>query len=259
MKTLDINCDMGESFGNWNMGDDANVMRRITTANVACGFHAGDAVTMMNTVALANENDVAVGAHPGLPDLLGFGRRVMSISHDDAYAYVAYQVGALQAFLKAQGMALNHVKPHGAMFLLMRDPENSKAALDAILDVAPEAAFYWPGPMGREPITAAAAARGMTVVTEAYPDLDATEDGSLIVERKKKPVEPSVIYDRVCQILQNQELTTSVGNIVPMDVQSVCIHGDGPNALAVLDAVHKAAADSNVTIACATDKKGATG
>lgn len=251
MKTLDINCDMGESFGNWNMGDDANVMRKITTANVACGFHAGDPVTMMNTVAMANENNVAVGAHPGLPDLLGFGRRVMSISQDDAYAYVAYQVGALQAFLTAQGMKLSHVKPHGAMFHLMRDPENSKAALDAILDVAPNAAFYWPGPMGREPITKAAAERGMTVVPEAYPDLNYTSDGSLIVERKKKWIEPSLIYDRVCQILQDKELTTEGGNAVPMDVPSVCIHGDGPNALDVLDAVRKAATDSGYTIACA--------
>ncbi|MBE2276751.1 MAG: LamB/YcsF family protein [Rhodobacteraceae bacterium] len=251
MKTLDINCDMGESFGNWNMGDDANVMRKITTANVACGFHAGDPVTMMNTIAMANENNVAVGAHPGLPDLLGFGRRVMTISQDDAYAYVAYQVGALQAFLRAQGMKLNHVKPHGAMFHLMRDAENSKAALDAILDVAPDAAFYWPGPMGREPITAAAAERGMTVIPEAYPDLDYTQDGSLIVERKKKWVDPSLIYDRVCQILQHKELTTEAGNAVPMDVPSVCIHGDGPNALDILDAVRRAATDSGFTIACA--------
>jgi 5-oxoprolinase (ATP-hydrolysing) subunit A len=251
-KVLDINCDMGESFGNWKAGDDAAVMPKITTANIACGFHASDPVTIMSTVELALANKVAVGAHPGLPDLLGFGRRIMAVSPDDIYAYIAYQVGAVQAFLRAQGATLNHVKPHGAMFHLMRQDDLVEAALDAIEDVAPEAAVYWPGPLGREPFTAKAAARGMRVIPEVYPDLDYTSDGSLIVERQKKPVAGAVIFRRVCQVLTDQELTTSAGNVVPMAINSVCIHGDGPNVSEVLDAVHRAAAECRYRVAVAT-------
>ncbi len=251
MKRLDINCDMGESFGNWVMGDDANVMTRISTANVACGFHAGDPVTMMRTVEFAKASKVAVGAHPGVPDLLGFGRRVMSLTTDDVYSYVAYQVGALGAFLRAQGMRMNHVKPHGAMFHLLRDLENAKAALDAIMDTEPGAALYWPGPMGREPVTRIAAERGFKVITEVYPDLNYTSDGSLIVERKKKPVAPELVYERVCQVLQDGRLRTEDGTVIPMRVDSVCVHGDGPNALEVLDGVHRAASDCGYVIACA--------
>ena len=131
-KVLDINCDMGESFGNWKAGDDAAVMPRITTANIACGFHASDPMTMMRTVELALTNKVAVGAHPGLPTLLGFGRRVMAVSADEIYANVAYQVGALQAFLRAQGAVLNHVKPNGAMFHMMRQCQRANNVIDRI-------------------------------------------------------------------------------------------------------------------------------
>lgn len=249
---LDINCDMGESFGNWRVGNDAAVMPKITTANIACGFHASDPVTMMRTVEMAKANQLAVGAHPGLPDLLGFGRRVMAVSPTDVYAYVAYQVGALQAFLTAQGMPLNHVKPHGAMFHLMRNDELADAALDAIIDVVPDAAVYWPGPFGREPFTRKAAERGLRVVAEAYPDLEYTADGSLVVEREKQPVAADVIYKRVVSILTDKKMPACDGTFVPMDVQSICIHGDGPNVMEVLDAVHSAAAACGFRVECAT-------
>jgi UPF0271 protein len=256
-KVLDINCDMGESFGNWKAGDDVAVMPRITTANIACGFHASDPITMMRTVELAMANKVAVGAHPGLPDLLGFGRRVMAVSADEIYAYVAYQVGALQAFLRAQGATLNHVKPHGAMFHMMRDEVLAQSALDAIQDVAPEAAVYWPGPSGRELFTTIAGARGMRVIPEVYPDLDYTRDGSLIVERQKKAVAGDLVFRRVCQVLSDQELTTSEGNVIPMAVSSVCVHGDGPNVGEVLDAVHRAAAECGYRVEAATARPAA--
>ena len=245
---------MGESFGNWKMGNDAAVMPKITTANIACGFHASDPVTIRRTVELARANSVAAGAHPGVPDLLGFGRRVMSLTAEDIYAYVAYQVGALQAFLRAQGLQLNHVKPHGAMFHLMRQDELADAALDAILDVASGAAVYWPGPFGREPFTRKAAERGLSVYSEVYPDLNYTSDGSLIVEREKQPVEAEIVYERMCQVLSSSELTTKDGNKVPMEIQSCCVHGDGPNVLDLLDTIHRAAKDCGYRVACATQE-----
>ena len=123
LASIDINCDMGESFGNWQMGNDAGMMPLITTANVACGFHAGDPVTLLNTCKLAGQHGVVVGSHPGLPDLLGFGRRAMNITPEDAYAYVVYQTGALQAALRANGMKLHHIKPHGAFYSVLRTNE----------------------------------------------------------------------------------------------------------------------------------------
>jgi UPF0271 protein len=252
--TFDINCDMGEGFGNWCMGDDASVLPLISTANLACGFHAGDPLIMLNTVALAKAAGTAVGAHPGLPDLLGFGRRVINVSPTDLYAYIVYQVGALQGFLNAAGLSLNHVKPHGAMFHVLRDSVLADAALDAIGAVAPDAAIYWAGPANREPFAARAMARGIRVCAEAYPDLDYTDDGSLIVEREKRPVEPNLVYQRIVEIIAKKTLTNRTGTRLPMNVESVCVHGDGPNALAVIEAARKAVADCGLQVGCATVK-----
>ncbi len=250
--TFDINCDMGEGFGNWRLSEDEAILPLISTANLACGFHAGDPVIMMDTVAQAKANGVAVGAHPGLPDLLGFGRRVIAVSPQDLYAYVAYQVGALSGFLRAEGLPMNHVKPHGAMFHVLRDPALSQATLDAIAATAPGAAVYWAGPTGREIFTAQAAQRGMRVCAEAYPDLNYTNDGSLILERKKQAVEPEVIYHRMVEIITEQTLTNQEGTRLPMNVESVCIHGDGPNAIAVIEAARRAIADCGRRVGCAT-------
>ncbi len=248
-RILDINCDMGEGFGNWRMADDAAVLPLVTTANLACGFHAGDPVIMMETAGAARAAGVAVGAHPGLPDLAGFGRRVMALSAAELHACVAYQVGALQAFLRIHGLPLNHVKPHGAMFHVLRNPEMAEAALDAITGTAPGAPIYW---LAGEVFTARARARGLRVVTEAYPDLDYADDGMLLVERRKRPVEPAVIEARITEILTRGTLTNSRGTTLPMDVESVCIHSDGPNVLEVLAAVRRAAEACGVALACAT-------
>lgn len=249
---FDINCDMGEGFGNWRMGDDSSVMPLIGTANLACGFHAGDPLIMRNTVAMAKAAGVAVGAHPGLPDMLGFGRRAMAVSVEDLYAYFVYQIGALKGFLQAAGLPLNHVKPHGAMFHVLRDPALADAALDAIAAAAPEAAVYWIGPAGREIFATRAAERGMRVVLEAYPDLDYQDDGSLIVERVKRVVEPELIHRRVVELIRHKTLTTRSGAILPMDVESICIHSDGPNALAVIEAARRAIVECGCEVGCAT-------
>jgi len=249
MDSFDINCDMGEGFGNWRMSDDDAVLPLISTANLACGFHAGDPVIMMKTVAAAKTHGIAVGAHPGLPDLLGFGRRVIAVTPQDLYAYVAYQIGALSAFLRASDLPMNHVKPHGAMFHLLRDPALCEATLDAIAAAAPGAAIYW---AARELFTAQAAQRGLRVCAEAYPDLDYANDGSLILERQKRPVDPDLIYRRVVEVITHKTLTNREGTVLPMDVQSVCIHSDGPNAMDVIAAARRAIADCGRRVGCAT-------
>ena len=248
-RTFDINCDMGEGYGNWTVGDDAAVMPLVSTANLACGFHAGDPIIMMNTVALAKSAGVAVGAHPGLPDMMGFGRRMMALSAPDLYAYYVYQIGALKGFLQAAGMSLNHVKPHGAMFHVLRDPALADAALDAIVAASPGAAIYW---VAHEIFATRAAARGLRVVQEAYPDLDYTEEGSLIVERVKRPVEPELVFDRMIEIITRKTLTTRGGTTLPMEVDSVCVHSDGPNAREVIEAARRAIVACGLTVGCAT-------
>lgn len=231
MRMMDINCDCGESFGNWSMGADEDVLPFVTTANVACGFHGGDPATMERTVALAHRLAVAVGAHPGLPDLLGFGRRRMDITPDDAYAYVVYQAGALAAFLKPHGMRLNHVKPHGALYLMLNEREDlADAVARAVIDVCPEARMYWPAPIEGRAMPEAARAHGIRVVGEVYFDLRYDADRRLVLERKKRPLDLDDLRTRVADYLATGEITAITGERLRIEADSICVHGDGPNA-----------------------------
>lgn len=249
LTSLDVNADMGEGFGNYHYGNDETLMEHITTANVACGFHAGDPLIMRRTVELAVQHNVALGAHPGTPDLLGFGRRTMTLTPEDVFAYVTYQAGALAGFARQQGKTLHHIKPHGAMYNILKDETLAATAIEAIQTVEPTAFFYWIGPMGHEPISQIAADAGMRVVMEAYPDLDYTPEGNLIVERFKKPVDPAVVAARVRRILTDQTFEAIDGTIIPMEVESVCIHSDGPNAVEVARAIRDTAESLGVEIA----------
>jgi 5-oxoprolinase (ATP-hydrolysing) subunit A len=163
-RTIDINADVGQGFGRWSLGDDEGLMDVISSASVACGFHAGDPLIMRRTVELAKARGVAVGAHTGTPDVLGFGRRIMELTGEEAYAYTLYQLGALREFLHAAGLDLHHVKPHGAMYALLRDPEVADGVARAIDDVMVEPVLYWAAPDRTGPLAAAAARRGIELV-----------------------------------------------------------------------------------------------
>lgn len=249
LKKMDINCDMGESFGNWNMGDDVGMMPRITTANVACGFHASDPVTMVNTVKLAKKHGVAVGAHPGLPDLLGFGRRAMNITAEDAYAYVVYQVGALQATLATQGMKLHHIKPHGAFYSVLKTGDELAAAVaEAIKELSDDPILYWPAPT-TSALPSAAKKLGIRVVGEIYPDLTYGPDGALIIQREKHETDVNFAAAQVRRYVETGKVEANDGSLIELDAESLCIHGDGPNATAVADAIR----DTLNQIACEID------
>lgn len=236
--TMDINCDCGESFGNWSMGADDALMPMITTANVACGFHGGDPLVMQKTVALARDNGVAVGAHPGLPDLVGFGRRRMKISPDDAYAMVVYQAGALKAFLEAVGMTLHHVKPHGALYSMLNEEDDlAEAVTAAIRDVCPKPLLYWPCPVEKHALPRAAMKAGIPVVGEVYFDLGYSDAADLVVERKKSAKDLDDIRDRVRRYLDDGTILSVSGKPIRLDGQTICIHGDGPNAVAIAETV----------------------
>jgi 5-oxoprolinase (ATP-hydrolysing) subunit A len=249
MRTIDINSDLGESFGNWRMGNDEAVIPEITSANVACGFHASDPVTMIRTVALCKQSGVEVGSHPGLPDLLGFGRRPIRITPDDCYAYVLYQTGALQAVLAAAGMTLHHLKPHGAFYSILREDEPLAAAFcEAALALMPEPVVYWPeGPELALP--RAARERGIRVVMEVYVDMDYAPDGSIVIQREKHETDIGKAAAQIRRFLEEGVVLANDGNLIPLEAESICVHGDGPNALEVIKALRRTIEDCGNSVA----------
>ena len=249
IKTIDINCDMGESFGNWKMGDDEGMMPFITTANVACGFHASDPLTMIDTCKRAREHGIAVGAHPGLPDILGFGRRTMAITADDAYAYTVYQVGALQASLATQGLKLHHIKPHGAFYSVLKtQQELADAVAEAIAQLSDAPILYWPAPTSTA-LPTACKKRGIRVVGEIYPDLHYAADGSLVIQRQKHETDVAYACAQVKRYVQTGKVEALDGSLVALDAESLCIHGDGPNSVEVAKAIQQTLRDIGCDIA----------
>jgi UPF0271 protein len=235
---LDVSCDLGESFGNWRLGADAELIPQITTASVACGFHGGDPLTMAQTVALAAEHGVVIGSHPGLPDLLGFGRRVMDVSPEDLAAYVSYQTGALEAFLRPHGMTLNHVKPHGALYPMLNAREDLAAAtITAVSQAMPEPVLYWPAGSEDRALLRAARERGVRVVREFYADARYKADGETVVERRREPVDPDAAEAALRRFIAHREVETIDGTVIALEAETVCVHGDLPTAVAVVERV----------------------
>ena len=233
-----INCDMGEGFGLYRIGDDAALMPLIDVANVACGFHAADPVQMQATVRLARAHGVAVGAHPSLPDLQGFGRREMAMGQEELAACLIYQIGALSGFLAAEGMALNHIKPHGALYgMAARQAHVAEAICDAA-DVFRVPIFGLPGTL-HETIYPA---RGHRYVAEYYADLDYTDAGGVIITREHAPVDPAEAAARCRRALAEGRGTSINGIDIAVGRDSICIHSDTPNAVAVAEAVRAAIA-----------------
>jgi UPF0271 protein len=246
MKTLiDLNADAGESFGRWRLGDDENLLPLVSSVNVACGWHAGDPATMRRSVELARASGTALGAHPGLPDLVGFGRRPIGLSPADAADACLYQYGALRGFADAVGVPVTHVKPHGALYgLTMRDPEVAVAVADAVRAAGPDLiVVLLAGPTADQ-----VADRGVRVAREAFADLEYDDDGLIIVEPDPQPKDPESCADRVVDILRGT-VTTVGGRRIPVDADTVCIHGDRPNAVAIAAAVRDRLAAEGVTIA----------
>lgn len=259
-RTIDINCDCGESYGNWPMGADEALMPLITTANIACGFHGGDPMVMRKTVAAAHANGVAVGAHPGLPDLVGFGRRKMDISPAEAYVMVVYQVGALKGFLEPLGMVLHHVKPHGALYMMLHDQEDVAAAVaEAIRDTCPSPLLYWPAPVELHALPRAARKLGIDVVGEVYFDLAYSDEAHLVVERKKAAKDLDDIAQRVRRYLDDGVVLARSGKVIALDAATICVHGDGPNSVEVAKTVRAVLAEMGVGAVAWRPKGGRAG
>lgn len=231
-----INCDMGESFGLYKMGDDTAMMPLITVANVACGFHASDFNHMRETVRLAKRNGVKVGAHPSLPDLQGFGRREMKIGREELANCILYQVGALKAFLDAEGMPLNHIKPHGSLYGMAARLEHAANAVCDAADVY-KVPLYGMIDCLHEEIYQA---RGHRFVAEYYADLDYSDDGGLIITREHAAVDPSEAAARCLRAITDGKTASVNGVDVAVRADAICVHSDTPNAVAVAEAVREA-------------------
>ena len=256
MAKVDLNADLGESFGAYTIGMDSEVLRYITSANVACGFHAGDPVVMKKTLALAKERNTAVGAHPGFPDLQGFGRRNMVISPDEAYAYMVYQVGALAAFAKAAGMSLQHVKPHGAFYnMAAKDAALAEAICQGVKDV--DSNLILLGLAGSEHIRAAEKV-GLKAASEVFADRGYMEDGTLVPRK----MEGAVIHDRAFAIERTVRMVkegvveTLSGKLIPIKADSICVHGDNPDAIGFVRDIREALEQGGVTVTNIADVVG---
>jgi len=226
---MTINCDMGEGFGLYRLGNDAAMMPHIDLANVACGFHASDPSIMHETVRLAKQHGVKVGAHPSLPDMQGFGRRAMVIAPAEVEDLVIYQVGALKAFLEIEGLALSHVKPHGALYGMAARDEKIAAAIA-------EAVHPFDVPILGMAFTAHEAVykeKGVELIPEFYADLDYDGDGNLILSRVHDAVDPLKAAARVLRVLREHVVRTTAGRDIPVRATTVCVHSDTPAAVAI--------------------------
>jgi len=231
MHTIDLNCDMGEAFGNYQMPNDEKLMDYITSANIACGFHAGDYSVMQQTVELAVRKGIAIGAHPGLPDLQGFGRREMKISPAEAYQITLYQIGALHGFVKAARGRLNHVKPHGALYnMAEKDAAIAKAIVQAVKDFDSTLILY--ALSGSEMISAADDA-GIATAAEVFADRSYQDDGSLTSRNLPNAVLSTEIgvKEQLLMMVKLGAVKTVNKKIIPLAAETVCLHGDGEHAL----------------------------
>jgi len=248
---MDINCDMGESFGAYKLGLDEEVIKYITSANIACGYHAGDPLVMERTISLAKEHRVSVGAHPSFPDLMGFGRRNMDATLPEIKGYVIYQIGALQAFAKAQGLRVEHVKAHGALYLMaVEDEEISEALVEAIASVDKDLIFVALAGSKGEKMTKIGEKLGLRVAYEAFPDRAYTPEGALVSRRQPGAVikEPDVVAQRALMMAKEGKVVAIDGTEIPLQAETLCVHGDTPGAVNLVKNIRETLTEAGVEV-----------
>lgn len=247
-KFVDLNSDVGESFGTYKLGLDEEVLKYVSSANIACGWHAGDPMVMRKTVEFALKNGVGAGAHPGFPDLLGFGRRNMVVSPDEAKQYTIYQIGALYGFVKALGGSMQHVKPHGAFYnMAAKDGKLAKAIIEGIWEVDKNLIVL--GLAGSEMVKAAKE-RGLKVANEVFADRAYNPDGTLV----PRSLPGSMIHDkdlaikRVVRMVTEGKVTAITGEDIDIQADSICVHGDNPEAVGFVKSIREALASAGVDV-----------
>lgn len=248
MHRVDLNCDLGESFGRYKLGLDEEVIKYVSSVNIACGFHASDPVVMEKTVKLAKKNNISIGAHPGFLDLMGFGRRNMDISLEEAKAYTKYQIGALYGFCKSENIKLNHVKPHGALYnMAAKDYNLAKAICESIYEFDKEIILL--GLSGSELIRAGEDI-GLKCANEVFTDRAYEEDGSLVSRKKEGAVitDEKEAINRVIDMIVKKQVKTINGKYIDIKADSICVHGDGIKALEFVKKINEKLKENNIEI-----------
>lgn len=245
---IDLNSDLGESFGAYKIGNDENIIPLITSANIACGYHAGDPLVMDKTISLCKENGTSIGAHPGFPDLMGFGRRQLNASPKEVEAYVTYQIGALDAFCRKYELRMNHVKPHGALYnMAVKNEDYAIAIVNAVKNY--DSSIKLLAPFGSQMIVQAEK-QGLDFACEIFADRAYESDGSLVARTKKGAMitDENEAVERVLTMITDGRVKAINGEIISIKADSVCVHGDGAKALAFVEKLRNAFAENGISV-----------
>ena len=237
LKAIDLNSDVGESFGNYKLGLDEDVIPLISSANIACGYHAGDPAVMRRTVALARTHGVGLGAHPGLPDLVGFGRRNMDVTLEEIRDFVTYQIGALQAVAALQGARLQHVKPHGALYnMAVKTPEIWGAVAEVMAKLDERLILFVLAGPDRQELQAIGRRRGIRIAFEFFADRAYNSDGTLVSRKLPGAVihDNDVVAAKVVKLVKEGKVKTVDGSEIELQAETICVHGDNPKAVALV-------------------------
>jgi len=248
MPNIDINSDLGESFGAWSMGDDAAMLDIVTSANVACGFHAGDPAGILRTVKAAAAKNVTIGAHVSYPDKVGFGRRNMDVASDELTADVIYQIGSLQGLAKAAGTSVRYVKPHGALYnTIAHDRRQAMAVIEAIRAVDPTLVLV---ALAGSTLIELARSEGLTCIAEAFADRAYTPQGTLVSRREPGAVlhDPVLVAQRMLRLVQDGTLEAIDGSMVKIEADSICVHGDSPSAVEMARELRRVLEQADVSL-----------
>lgn len=245
---IDLNSDLGESFGAYKIGNDENIIPLITSANIACGYHAGDPLVMDKTLLLCKENGTSIGAHPGFPDLMGFGRRQLNASPKEVEAYVTYQIGALDAFCRKYGLRMNHVKPHGALYnMAVKNEDYAIAIVNAVKNF--DSSIKLLAPFGSQMIIQAQR-QGLDFACEIFADRAYESDGSLVARTKEGAMitDENEAVERVLTMITDGSVKAINGDIINIKADSVCVHGDGAKALDFVEKLRTAFAENGIYV-----------
>ncbi|WP_122415141.1 LamB/YcsF family protein [Pseudomonas viridiflava] len=248
MRAIDLNSDLGESFGAWSMGDDAAILEVVSSANVACGFHAGDPAGILRTLEAAAARDVAVGAHVAYPDLVGFGRRNMDVPAEQLTADVIYQIGALQGLARSAGTTVTYVKPHGALYnTIAGDPVQAAAVIQAILRIDPQLKLVC---LANSKLLGWARDAGLSCVSEAFADRAYTAQGTLVSRSRPGAVlhDVELITARMLRLVRDGVIEAEDGSLIELEADSICVHGDSPGAVNIAHALKQRLLEAGVNI-----------
>ncbi len=251
--TVDLNADLGEGYGIYTLGNDSEILQVVTSANIACGFHAGDPIIMDKTIAMCKKYNVGIGAHPSYPDLHGFGRRDMNLSLHEISCYVTYQIGAIHAVAKKHGMKVTHCKPHGALYnKACVDSALAQCLCEVVANIDDSMIFIG---LANSEMNIQAKKKGLKYAHEVFADRAYNSDGSLVSRNKEGAVlhDKDVVVKRILRMLQDGKITSLCGQDIDIQADTICVHGDTPESLAFVKSIKKALQDSDVSLSTLTN------